>query len=101
MSVNETLEPLVRFAFYLPIAVIAAQVMILSRLLPSRAWMLLGIGFGMVAVLRALPFFMEMPTIIYLAGLVCAYAFIAAGFWKFTRDVRYVLNLRFIKEEAK
>lgn len=92
---SDEVELFARVAFYLPLAYIAYQMVMLRRRLVSPAWTRLSTGFVLVAILRALSLFMEdVPTIPYLCGLVVCYSFIAWGIGTLRSDVDRLYEYR-------
>lgn len=87
-------ETFLRLTATIPLLIITAQVVLLSRILATRAWALLAVGFTIFAVLQVLAFFITFPVWIRLAGALVGYAHIAAGLFVFRRDLLAVLSPR-------
>lgn len=86
-------ELVIRIAAYIPLILITAQVVWLSRILTTRAWTLLAIGFTVFALLSGMAFFITLPISLRLAGAFLGYLCISVGLHVFRRDLVKVLTM--------
>lgn len=85
------------FAFRLmtaiPLAIITFQVLMLRRILTSRAWTLLASGFLLFLVMRVTTLFVyPFPTIAGLVAFIVGYAIIVVGFHTLRDDLHRVIR---------
>lgn len=85
-------EHWIRLIAYIPLLTITLQVVWLSRILTTRAWVLLAMGFTAFAFLAGLAFFVLLPISVRLGGAFLGYALISLGFHIFRRDLIRVLS---------
>lgn len=83
----------IRLLLLFPLVVITVQILMLRRLLRSRAWTMLAVGFVIFTIVRVgtvlISPFPAMPAlIVYLAG----YGIVAYGFLTLHRDLLRVLH---------
>lgn len=81
-----------RILAFLPLVVIAAQVVLLRRILNTRAWTLLVLGFVLFVVMRGALFFTTPPTWSVLVATFLGYTLIIAGFHRLRQDLLRILR---------
>jgi uncharacterized membrane protein HdeD (DUF308 family) len=85
-------ELVIRLVLFLPLLFIAYQVIMLRRILASRAWTLLALGFSLIAILRGVLLFYQPPHIPTLVVTLVAFSAIASGFHVMHQDLQRVMR---------
>jgi divalent metal cation (Fe/Co/Zn/Cd) transporter len=88
MPDSATIAFVVRLAVYLPLAFIAFQVVMLRRMLPSRAWTRLATGFVTVALYVGAAMLFDLPSLAFFFARLLAFVFIALGFHTLRDDLQ-------------
>lgn len=90
-----------RVVAFLPLVVITFQVIMLRRILNSRAWNLLVAGFVFFVVTRGSMFLMAPPAWGLLLATFTGYTLIIAGFHLLRRDLLRVLRATIVVDDGK
>lgn len=84
---------LLQILAFIPLVVILAQVIMLRRILNSRAWTMIVLGFVVFVLMRGTLFFTTPPTWSLLVATFLGYALIIYGFHRLRKDLLSIMRI--------